>query len=462
MEPVLQQQQSAPAKQTSARGLYATIWRWHFYAGMIFMPFLLVLAVTGGIYLFKDQVDDAMYHKLYHIEAQEGQKQSPSFLLDAVKMKYPDASLTSYKPSFGADRTAEVGISGPSGSRTVFVNPYNGAIVGDMDPSKKLTERILDLHGSLMAGDHSIGDKIIELSACWAIVLMITGVYLWWPRGASKIWGVLLPRFRKGRKTTIRDLHAVPLFWLSAVVVMLVLTGLPWSGMTGDYISKAATANNSYYPAYVWGSSPESTVPTKEIMTVPWAAENLPVPRSSATGVPALPIENVIAIAEQEKIVDGYTVALPQDDKGVYTISVWPDRVYDEATVHIDQYSGEVLSSLRFKDYGTAAKWIEIGIALHEGKFFGTPNLILCLLACIAIGASSLLGVAMWWRRRPKGAGKLGTPTRPISYKMQRGVAIIVIALAVLIPPVGLTFLAALMLDWLILRRIPKVREWVN
>lgn len=462
MENIVLETKTAPTKQPINRGLYGRIWRWHFYAGMIFMPFLLVLAITGGTYLFKDQIDDAMYHKLYHVPAGQTAKLSASYELEAVKKKYPDAALTSYKPSFGKDRTAEVGISGPEGDRTVFVNPYDGAIVGSMDPSKTFTQWVRDFHGSLLAGDNSIGDKIIELSACWAIVLIVTGLYLWWPRGASKIWGVLLPRFRKGRKTTIRDLHAVPMFWLSIVIIMLVITGLPWSGITGKYIDKAATSMNSNYPAGVWWGGPESKVPTtKEIMQVPWAAENLPVPRSSESGVPALPIENILAIAKQEKIVDGYSVALPQNDTGVYTISVWPSNVYKEATIHVDQYSGEVLAALRFKDYGTMAKMIEIGIALHEGKYFGVANVIICLLACVAIAGSCILGVMMWWKRRPKG-GALGAPSKPVNYNLQRGAAILIIVLAILIPPVGLSLLAALILDWLLIKRIPKLRAWFN
>src|SRR3546814_11937732 len=36
---------------------YRTIWRWHFYAGLFVIPFVLLLAVTGEAYLFKPQVE---------------------------------------------------------------------------------------------------------------------------------------------------------------------------------------------------------------------------------------------------------------------------------------------------------------------------------------------------------------------------------------------------------------------
>ncbi|PWV89431.1 putative iron-regulated membrane protein [Paenibacillus cellulosilyticus] len=425
------------------------------------MPFLILLAVTGGIYLFKDQIDDARFAHLYHIEKQDSEPISPSWQIDAVRKAYPNHPITSYTPAFKPDQTAAVGIDSPLGALTVFVNPYNGAIVGSLDPSTTLTQRIRDLHGSLMLGSNSIGDKIVEVAACWAIVLLISGIYLWWPRGRNKVFGTWLPRLRSGSKIMIRDLHAVPLFWLSIVVLMLVVTGLPWSGLTGNYISKATDSTKTGYPDYMW-YSPESKTPTKDIMQVPWAAENLPVPESSQNGVPRIPIENVISIASAEKIVDGYTIAIPQDDKGVYTVSVWPKTIKDEATMHIDQYSGNTLVSLRYDDYGIAAKAIEIGISLHEGKYFGTANLVLCLLACITLAGTSFLGVVMWWRRRPKGSMKLGAPGANHTYKLQKGVAAIVIIMAILLPLVGITLIAALILDWLILRRIPAVRAWMN
>ncbi|MFC5649535.1 PepSY-associated TM helix domain-containing protein [Paenibacillus solisilvae] len=442
-------------------GLFATIWRWHFYAGMIFMPFLILLAVTGGIYLFKDQIDDMRYHHLFHIEAKQTEKMDPSWQIEAVKKQYSGASVVSYTPSFKADQTAEVGIEGTSGSLSVYVNPYDGSIVGDLDKSKTIMELIRDLHGSLLVGDKSIGDKIVEVSACWAIVLLITGLYLWWPRGRDKVFGTWLPRLRQGKKILIRDLHAVPLFWMSIVLLVLVISGLPWSGITGDYINRAATASQTGYPDFMW-NAPPSEPTTKDIMDVPWAAEHLPVPKSNSNGAPTLPVENIIQTAEKEKVHPGYSIAIPSDEKGVYTVSVWPKAPKDEATLHIDQYSGKVLTNLRYADYGPSAKAIEIGIALHEGHFFGTANLLLCLLACISLAGTAVLGAVMWWRRRPKGQSRVGAPNKPTNYRLQKGVAIIVIILAILLPLVGITFLAALIIDCFILRQMPKVKVWMN
>ncbi len=37
---------------------YRAVWRWHFYAGLFCVPFILWLSATGAIYLFRPQIED--------------------------------------------------------------------------------------------------------------------------------------------------------------------------------------------------------------------------------------------------------------------------------------------------------------------------------------------------------------------------------------------------------------------
>ena len=43
--------------QERGGALYRTLWRWHFYAGLICIPFVIWLAVTGSVYLFRPQIE---------------------------------------------------------------------------------------------------------------------------------------------------------------------------------------------------------------------------------------------------------------------------------------------------------------------------------------------------------------------------------------------------------------------
>jgi hypothetical protein len=70
---------------------YRAIWRWHFYAGLIVAPFLLILAVTGSIYLFNDEIDDALYPSQRFVAAHAASV-GPSLMISAALKAYPGAA----------------------------------------------------------------------------------------------------------------------------------------------------------------------------------------------------------------------------------------------------------------------------------------------------------------------------------------------------------------------------------
>jgi uncharacterized iron-regulated membrane protein len=171
--------QNNTKKQKLGNSLYRTVWRWHFYAGILFTPFLVILAVTGSVYLFKPQIEQVLYQEYYEVNPQ-GEKEPASLQIEEVKKLYPDALVTSYRPGETDDRSSEVGIVSHDESLTVFMNPYTGESMGTLKDEDRIMDKIEEIHGELMAG--TLGDRIVELAACWAIVLIVTGLFLWFPK----------------------------------------------------------------------------------------------------------------------------------------------------------------------------------------------------------------------------------------------------------------------------------------
>ncbi|MFD2351471.1 PepSY domain-containing protein [Nonomuraea ferruginea] len=154
-------------------------------------------------------------------------------------------------------------------------------------------------------------------------------------------------------------------------------------------------------------------------------------------------------------------ILLPKDHEGVYTVVTAPRRDPSAAqTLHVDQYSGRVLVSYGWDEYGVLAKAVEQGVALHEGRRYGTVNLLVMLGACLALITLVVSGAWMWWKRRPK--GRMGAPARPMDRRAAYGVTAIMVVLGVLFPLAGVTMLAVLLLDRLVLRRIPRLAEIVG
>ncbi|KIL46745.1 PepSY-associated TM helix domain-containing protein [Jeotgalibacillus soli] len=440
---------------------YQAVYRWHFYAGLFAAPFLLILAFSGAVYLFKPQIEDFLYRDVYIVDQGGEQTIAPSAIIASVHEIYPDAAISTYKVYEEPTRTVEVGLIEGETAKSVYVNPYTGNVQGELIVSEKFTELFKKLHSELIIGG-TVANRLVELAACWTILLLLTGLYLWWPRNRKSIFGTVLPRFGVKGRTYWRDLHAVPAFWFSIMIVVLIATGLPWSGIMGEQINRLAVVTNSGYPSFAqaWGEKPSSTVRAQDVAEdVPWASENMTVPSSPTGGYLTLPVEDISMIASMQQVAKPFTISMPQGEKGVYTIATSHSAPWNNATLHIDQYSGGVLSDVRFNEYGVLAKAITAGIAFHEGRLFGWPNQALGLMTCLAIIGIVVSSFIMWRNRKPVG---LGSPKKPVSKQAARTVLVLMLVGGILMPLVGVSIIVVYLFDQLLIKRIPALNHWFN
>jgi uncharacterized iron-regulated membrane protein len=91
-----------------------------------------------------------------------------------------------------------------------------------------------------MAAHRPLGDT--ELAAAWAVVMIITGLFLWWPRNANGLGGVLYPRLRAGGRTFWKDIHSVTGIYVSFFALFLLLSGLPWAKAWGAISKRSDTS----------------------------------------------------------------------------------------------------------------------------------------------------------------------------------------------------------------------------
>ncbi|MHA7963928.1 PepSY-associated TM helix domain-containing protein [Paenibacillus sp. CAU 1782] len=453
----------SPTSRKRKASLYQSIWRWHFYAGIIFAPFLIILAFSGSVYLFKPQIEDYMYKDMLNVQKIGAYMMTTDDIIAKTEQAYPGTSIIAVEFSNHPEKTVKLTASRDGKNVLMYADPYSGNLLGILDSDKTFSAFFKKMHSELVIGG-TWANRLVELAACWGIILVITGLYLWRPRNRSQIWGTILPRMSKpGSRQFWRDLHAVPAFWLSLFIVILIATGLPWSGVVGKQIDRLANSTNSNYPPYALSfmAKPESVTVAKDIaQDVPWASENLPVPASAAGGYIQLTVEAIKEIADKQAIAPPYTISLPLGEQGVYTIATSHSRPGDNATLHVDQYSGAVLTDVRFADYGLMAKGITMGIALHEGRLFGLPNQILGLITALGVILMAVSSCFMWRKRKPD--GKLGAPARAKDKKTTISVLVIMLVFGAFMPLVGLSIIAIILLDWLAIRHIKPLKDWFS
>ncbi|MBF2972395.1 PepSY domain-containing protein, partial [Pseudomonas aeruginosa] len=157
------------SNEKNGRDFYALAWRWHFYAGLFVAPFMILLALTGIVYLFKPQLDALLYPQLLRVEA-GAQMRSADQLLAGVRQAHPQAAVSQYLPPSEAGRSAQFVIGEEGRQWNLFVDPYSGRELGRQDAQLNLQAVARALHGELMVG--TVGDRLIELAAGWGIVLV--------------------------------------------------------------------------------------------------------------------------------------------------------------------------------------------------------------------------------------------------------------------------------------------------
>lgn len=444
--------------------LYRAVWRWHFIAGLVVLPFVLILAVTGGIYLFKDEINNAIHKPLRFVEVGT-EALPPSQITEAALAAHP-GTLRAYTPAPASNRSAEIDIVGEDGLRnTIYVDPYNGHVLGTLwdggaagSPAMYVVRK---LHSLEYVG--WFGNRLIEAAAGWMVLLVASGIYLWLPRGRKTV-GTLRIKATRGRPWW-RDLHAVTGIYTGVFIIFLALTGLPWSGVWGTKFYDAAYTLGLGMPDGYWSDTPQSTVPTEDVVDrAPWIMERQPIPASQApeggahaghgaqvmasdtpdgTMLPTL--DAVVATVEDLGIVPGYAVNVPTTPTGVFTASVYPDDITYERVIHLDRYTGEALYDASLEDLGTLGRWAEWGISVHMGQEWGLLNQLVLLLACLAMVMLCVSAATMWWKRRPSGA--LGIPAVPTDWRIPRTLLAMAVVAGIFFPLVGLSMLILLAVE---------------
>lgn len=466
--------------EPGTRQLYLAAWRWHFYAGIVVLPFLGLLAATGLVMLLSQPLGAWLNAGLYRVAPPpQAGPLAASRLLDAVRDVHPEARVVAYLPPAAADQSAQVAISavhpdeaaghgghGPEPTLTVYVDPYQGTVLGTLDPAATVYAWTKGLHGTLLLGE--AGDVIVEIVAGLALLLLLSGLYLAWPRDGGS-WrarlGPGLPRHRD--RNGWRDLHAAAGTWLALPLVFFLISGLAWTGVWGGRIVQA------------WSSIPaaELDAPASEhrhdslnrepLNEMPWSLEQTPLPLVNASDPTTLSTFGIDQVVERARQLGfgRFRVQLPEDPASPWTLSAstMSGEVQDprrDRTVHLN-HAGEVVADLGFADYPLMGKAMAAGIPLHQGDL-GAWNLVANGAFCLGVLLLCSAAVVSWWRRRPAGSRRLVPPPAPRDLAAWKTVLVIMLSASILVPLSAMALITVMVLDVLVVNAAPPLRRLIR
>ena len=449
---------------------YRAVWRWHFYAGLFCVPFVIVLSISGLIYLFKPQIE-AWNERSFENLALSGEVKAPSAQIAAALSAVPNSTFSSYELPSTSTSAARIVVKQAGESIRVYVQPETLQVLHTIPENDRFMRWIFRLHGELLMGDR--GSNLVELAACWTIVLLVTGLFLWWPRNVKGLGGVLYPRLFRGSRIFWRDIHSVVGMWISFCAIFLLLTGLPWAKFWGDYFKGVRNLTGTAVARQDWSNSSSAAGPrsqnagrsgdgehgghgehggTKEADT--GRRSNRPA-AVDLTMIDRM-IENVAALNLDAPVIVSAPGGRSAGWKGASNTANRTRR----ASVTLDPKTGEITEREDFKDRHWIDRAVGFGIAAHEGALFGWINQALGVITTLGLVLLSVSGTILWWQRRDQGV--LGAPKPALSPRLSWGLISIIVFIGVCLPLFAVSLVVVLLSEWLVLSRIPSVRKWLG
>lgn len=362
--------------------------RIHLYLGLAAGLILMVTCFTGAVLVYEKDLQQAIYPERYFVKP-SGERLSPDVLINRVSQQKPDAIINGIKLYSAAEKTAEVSINVPeekianakakgAGVRlTAFVNPYTGQVIEFYNYRKSFFYFMMDLHRWMLAGD--IGKMIVGIATIIFLILLITGIILWWPRNKAILKQRLKLKSGAGFKRLNHDFHIVLGFYSAIFLFVLAFTGLAWS---------FKWFNKGIY--VVTGSSMEKAKPI------------LSKPLANTKTTLAFAVQQVATL---EKDALYYNISLPKDSTESISINVLSTKAAHESASDnytIDAFSGSILAVAKFKDKNLGARVRSTFKPVHTAAIFGWPSKLIGFIVCLLGTFFPASGIIMWWNRTRK------------------------------------------------------------
>lgn len=367
----------------------------HLWLGLASGFVVFIISITGCIYVFEQELKACLYQDREIVAVPENAVKKPLSELMLIAQRevgddHPIQNIAipsaadqtySFRPLQIRDRKAFTHFGEIVYQRKVYINPYTGEVVKNENTKYEFFTLVLRLHRNLLL-NRGVGSVIVGLSVIIFVVMLITGIVLWWPK--NKV--VLRQRITFLWKKTTRwkrknyDLHSVLGFYSSFVVLIIALTGLTWSF---DWFEKSV-----YWIAN--GGKIEKVKPLYSDTT-------------QATAI--LPIDQILFdLQKRNAEAETISISFPEKSNGVINASVRSGIHvrYTAQRYQYDQFTGALLNTTTFDEKNAGEKLNAMNYDIHTGAILGLSGKILAFVASLISASLPVTGFYIWWGRRKK------------------------------------------------------------
>ena len=206
--------------------------KFHLWVSVPFGIVITITCFTGALLVFEKEITALCVGDITAVTP-VGEPLPVSVIADKVDATLPaDVDVKGVVVSSSPDEAYRVNLSKPK-KAAVYVNQYTGEVIGK-DERLPFFRTVFRLHRWLMdsnPGEGKVfwGKIIVGASTLAFVVILLTGLVIWWPRNRKMLKNRLQITFRKGKNRFWYDLHVAGGFYALLLLLVMALTGLTWS-----------------------------------------------------------------------------------------------------------------------------------------------------------------------------------------------------------------------------------------
>lgn len=356
----------------------------HLWLGLMSGLVVFIVAITGAIWSFETEISDLIYsHRKVQVQVK------PFITISEVKkIASPYLNKINNINFLGKDRCIEVRQwerkNGIIENKYLYLNPYTGDILGKQLQGQSFFEVVLNLHMNLLLGE--IGASIVKYATLIFLIIIISGLYLWWPKKRKGLKQRLTFDWKKTTKWKRKnfDLHSVLGFYALWITLFSVITALAWLFPWMDKAIYTTATLGETYKEYV------------EVYSI-----------SDSTFSGQANIDNFVfaqALNTYGKPFESVWFYLPQSEKETYSVYVnpHPSKWHTAEEFYFDQRTGQLLKQVNDKNMTNGEIIRDMYYDIHIGKILGLPGQLLMFFASMIVASLPITGFYIWYGRRRK------------------------------------------------------------
>lgn len=345
----------------------------HLYLGLATGLVLVVVCLTGALLAFEEELEVWLHPERHWVVPREARLPLDA-LVQRVQAQLPEVELSSVTVHADPRRSVELG--GGRGGPVVYADPYTGQVLDHFRRQDTFFFQVMALHRWLLV--RPVGKWIVGVSTLLFLIILISGVVLWWPRNRKQLRKRTRVAFRRGWKRLNHDLHVSVGIYVALLLFIMGLTGLAWS---------FEWVNDAIYR--ITGTRPERLTP----------------PEVMADTSQAYPLERALQAAmHYDSTAVFYSVSRPRPGQAVAVRLLPADASHSRAftTLFVDPASGAVLQAQPFAARNRGDQVRSWFYALHVGAFGGWPVRLIWFVASLLGATFPVTGFLIWWHKRRK------------------------------------------------------------